>query len=271
MNASRSFYFFDFDKNIMKVKVPLVLTNTEDGSTKEVSSGQYYTDIKDKLGKEPPWKDWSDKDLFLNYRDRPDTPASRQPFVTQIETTIDGVDAKEWQAPAWGVFVHACNTGRPFSLITARGHADDTVRAGFEVLKERGYIEQTPNYLTIYNVTYPPTLALLDPKGKIVDQDGKPDTPGLKYQAILRSVDVAVAKYGAARHRFGMSDDTEENVEFIADAMVKCKERYGSMRFFVISTNSQHNLKAEIFPMNVPVTGHGDPAGMDPLESHLDD
>lgn len=39
------------------------------------------------------------------------------------------------------------------------------------------------------------------------------------------------------------------------------------MRFFVIFTNRDHMLKAEIFPINVPVVGHGDPAGEDPLHT----
>lgn len=270
MTSGHSFYFFDFDKNIMKVTVPLVLTNTEDGSHREVSSKE-YGQIKDMLGKEGPWQDWSDPDLFLNYRDLPNKAPAEQSFVKQIVDTLDTVAAEKWQSPAWGMFVHACNSQRPLSLITARGHADDTVKAGFEVLKERGLIEQTPNYLSIFNVTYPPTLALLDPDGKIVDETGQPFTPGLKYEATLRSVDAAVKKYGDARHRFGMSDDTQENSEFVADAMVKCKEKHPAMRFFVISTNSRHMLKAEVFPMNIPVTGYGDPAGGDPLESHLDD
>ncbi len=67
-----------------------------------------------------------------------------------------------------------------------------------------------------------------------------------------------------------MSDDTMTNVEFIADAMRECKETYPKMRFFVIATNVSHLLKAEIFPINVPVTGYGDPDGLEPLHSHLD-
>lgn len=264
MAEPRSFYFFDFDKNIMQVKVPFVLTNTKDGSTKEISGREYF-EIKADLGKRDPWKEWSGKYAMRNYRDLPGVPPEGQPFVRQIEETIRDVDRATWQGPAWGIFVHACNTDRPFSLITARGHADDTVKAGFDVFKKRGFIERTPNYLTIFNVSYPPTVKALGGTGE--DDEG----PRLKRVAILRSVDKGVEKYGDAPHRFGMSDDTMMNVEFIADAMAECKKKYPNMRFFVISTNLQHMLKAEIFPMNIPVTGHGDPAGKGPLESHLED
>jgi len=43
-----------------------------------------------------------------------------------------------------------------------------------------------------------------------------------------------------------------------------------SFYFFVICTNLEHLLKAEIFPTNVPVADHGDPDGGEPLTSHLD-
>ncbi|MCA9059623.1 MAG: hypothetical protein KDA85_14045, partial [Planctomycetaceae bacterium] len=67
-------------------------------------------------------------------------------------------------------------------------------------------------------------------------------------------------------HHFGMSDDTMGNVEACADAMTSCKQKYPQMRFFMIATNAQHRWKAEFFPANVPVAGHGDPAGPAPLE-----
>lgn len=253
----QSFYLFDFDKNIMKVQVPLILTNTKDGTTKELS-GKDYGAIKDQIGKEGEWKDWSDDNLFQNYRDVPDVPAEEQSFPKQIRNAIQG-DPKSWQAPAWGMFVHACNAQRPFSMITARGHSDETVKAAFQVLQEAGYIEQTPNYFTIYNVTYPPTVKALG------DKDGTMEVDELKRIAILKTVDLAIERYGDEPHHFGMSDDTMDNVEAAADAMVTCKVKYPDMRFFVIATNYSHHWKAEVFPANVPVEGHGDPDGPEPI------
>lgn len=268
MAEARSFYFFDFDKNIMKVRVPIVLTNTRDGSTKEVSSRDFFGTIRLQLGKEGPWKDWSDEAMWSNYRDLPGVRADRQPFVRQIEDALDHEPESSWQGEAWNFFVYACNHGRPLSVITARGHADDTIKAGFEVFRRRGYIERTPNYLTIYNVTYPPTMKALGGTG---DEDAEA-TAKLKRVAILRSVDRGVEVYGEAPHRFGMSDDTMVNVEFIADAMRECKEKYPGMRFFVISTNYEHELKAEVFPLHVPAPTErsaADPSSNpDPLETH---
>lgn len=263
MADAQSFYFFDFDKNIMKVRVPFVLINTRDGSRKEVS-GHEFAKIRGLLGKEGPWKDWSGAEALLNYRDVPGLPASEQPFVKQIEHAIDGDDETSWQGLAWDLFVHACDTGRPLSLITARGHADDTIKAGFEVLRQRGYIQRTPNYLTIFNVNYPPTQEALGGTGDVRDDA----SARLKRVAVLRSVDKGVEVYGRAPHRFGMSDDTMVNIEFVADAMRECKEKYPGMRFFVISTNPQHELKAEIFPLYLPVTGSGAAPPADPLETH---
>lgn len=259
----KSFYFFDFDKNIMKVKVNFVITNTATGEDREMPASEYFS-IKDALGQDGEWRDWNDDDALRYYRDLPGVPAAEQPFVKQIEAALDSGDGTHWQAPSWGIFVHVCNAQKPMSLITARGHSDDTVKAGFQVLKDRGWIEQTPRILTLYNVNYPPTLEALS------SVCGKTDVQDLKLVAIHESVDAAVAHYGAQYpHHFGMSDDTMTNVEFIADAMRQCREKYPTMRFFVICTNLEHLLKAEIFPLNVPVAGHGDPDGGEPLTSHL--
>jgi hypothetical protein len=64
----------------MKGKVPFVLINTVDASTKEIS-GHEYMGIKDQLGKEGEWKDWSGKDALRNYRDAPGVPPDEQTFV----------------------------------------------------------------------------------------------------------------------------------------------------------------------------------------------
>lgn len=241
----QSCYFFDFDKNIMSVKVPMVLTNTTNGDRKEMASSDYMA-IRDQLGKEGPWKDWSDTDLFLNYRDLPDVAPEEQSFVKQIRSAVESGNT-HWQGPAWGAFVYACQHQRPFSMISARGHSDETVKAGLQVLKEKGLIEQTPNYLTLYNVSYPPTRSALgDPGGKV-------EVDALKRIAIERTVEAAIEKYGHVGHHFGMSDDTMENVDAAANALVACKLKYPKMRFFIIATNAQYLWKAELFPADFSV------------------
>lgn len=262
--AYTTVFLFDFDKNIMKVQVPFVLTRTSDGAVKEMS-GSEYMQIKDRIGKADPWTGWSDADAMRYYRDQPGVPAEDQSFVQQIRAAIDSGDPASWQSPSWGMFVHACDGGRPIVLVTARGHSDATVRAGFRVLKDAGFLRREPQFLALWNVTYPPAQAALG------FPQGSDDVQELKRVAIVKTVELAVAKYGADRpHRFGMSDDTMANVEFCADAMRQCKERYPHLRFFVISTNKDHLLKAEIFPFNVPVDGHGDTAGPGPLHTHGD-
>lgn len=258
-SGPQSIYIFDFDKNIMQVKVKVVLINSLDGTKKEMSFKKYKS-VKELLGKQGKWEHWSDKDLFLNYRDIPDVPSSKQPFANQIKAAINSGDTK-WQGLAWPMFVHACNAQRPVSLITARGHSDETIKAGFQILKDNGLINHTPNYLTLFNVTYPPTRA------KLGDPDGTSEVDDLKRKAIMMTVDATIEKFGIHEHHFGMSDDTMVNVEAVADAMVACKEEYPDMRFFVIATNADHRWKAELFPANVPVKGHGDVKGPEPLGS----
>lgn len=77
-----SFYFFDFDRNIMRVSVPRVLINMADGREMQIPA-EDYMEIRDKIGNVAPWKQWSDKEALRFYRDLPDVPPLQQPFVEQ--------------------------------------------------------------------------------------------------------------------------------------------------------------------------------------------
>jgi len=259
MEASpQDFYFFDFDKNIMAVKVPLVITNSETKVQKDVSAKEYFGTIKDQLGKEGPYKDWNASDLFMYYGDKPDTPPDKQYFIQQIRLAVDS-SSQKWQAPAWKLFVYVCNQQKPFSLITARSHSDATIKAGFEFLKQDGWIKHVPHYLTIYNVGYPSTKKELSGDDPTISDDA------LKGVAINKSVHKAVEEFGIGAHHFGMSDDTLTNIDASAHAMSLCKDEFPEMRFFVLSTNALQNYRAEIFRFDVPDAGELETTGSGPL------
>jgi hypothetical protein len=57
-------------------------------------------------------------------------------------------------------------------------------------------------------------------------------TPALKKRAIIKTVDMALEKYGLKPcHRFGMSDDDHQNVDLIITAMSDCKKKYPDNAF----------------------------------------
>lgn len=271
-----TFYFFDFDDNIMRLATPIVLKHCKTGAEREISTEDFAA-FRKARGADDPYacdpdatddpKEWRNYAMFDgSFRYFEDIPpeeiedGERQYFVRDVAAAI-AVDGTGWQAPSWAMFRHACAAGRPVSIITARGHARETIRAGLAVLKEAGLIEATPNYLTIYAVgdadTRKEIIAEIDDPAERARIESLADpTSDLKRWAIRQTVEAGLVAYGAGPpHRFGMSDDDPKNVSLIVKAMCDCKTRYMDKRFFVIDTHKDEHVKLEVFPADHPVTG----------------
>jgi hypothetical protein len=257
-----SFYFFDFDDNIMFLQTPMLIRDKKTKTVERVSTAE-FAKIRGEFGKPGRYEDIEVFDeTYSHFRDiAADSmkPNSVQHFVEDVTKAIAG-KPEAWQRPAWPLFVHACKEQRPVAIVTARAHSPATLKAGVSVLKENGLIEREPHYLAIYpvgnaDVAGELTASLTDAheRQKLA---GLPDkTSALKRIAIRHAVDSAIVQYGAEpEHRFGMSDDDPQNVDLIIKAMCDCKQKYPDKRFFVINTHEGEWVKLEIFPINFPVT-----------------
>lgn len=257
-----SFYFFDFDDNIMFVETPILIRDKKTKKVKKVSTAE-FAKIRGEFGKPGKYKDIEVfDDTYSHFRDiAADKMKANgvQHFVEDVTKAIAGTP-EVWQRPAWPLFVHACKEQRPVAIVTARGHSPETLKAGVRVLKEKGLIKREPNYLAIYAVGNAEVAAELmatvkDPKDRKNLPALSDKTSALKRIAIRRAVDSAMEQYGAEpEHRFGMSDDDPQNVDLIIKAMCDCKSKYPDKRFFVINTHEGEWVKLEIFPVNFPVT-----------------
>jgi len=272
--VDQSFYFFDLDDNTLFLETPIFVRkgDGEAGEVKRLSTTE-FAGIRTQLGKEGPWKDFEIFDgTYGHFRDIPADelqPGQKQYLVEDIEQAIAG-DPETWQAPSWKLFVYACRKQRPLSIVTARGHSRETLKAGIRVLLDHGLIEKEPNYLTIYAVGNPDIQAELiasldDEEERSRVQQLSDPTSALKRIAIRNTVDKALEIYGAEpEHRFGMSDDDPKNVDLIIKAMCDCKKKYPDKRFFVIDTHEGEMVKLEVFPVDYPVTSraeHGEVVG----------
>jgi cytidine deaminase len=257
-----SFYFFDFDDNIMFVETPILIRNKQTKKIEKVSTAEFAR-IRGEFGKPGQYEDLQVFDeTYSHFRDIAADkmkPNGVQYFIEDVTKAIAGKE-EAWQRPAWPLFVHACKEQRPVAIVTARGHSPETLKAGVRVLKEKGWIEREPNYLAIYAVGNAEVAAELmatvtDAKDR-QNLEALPDkTSALKRIAIRRAVDSAMEEYGSEpEHRFGMSDDDPQNVDLIIKAMCDCKNKYPDKRFFVINTHEGEWVKLEIFPVNFPVT-----------------
>ena len=252
MNKDLSFYFFDFDDNIMYLTTTIYLKNMVTKEIVEVSTGE-FANIHPSLGKSGKWADFDMFDgSYSNFSDIPTDqllPDQKQHLVEDIEKAIKN-DPSVWQAPSWNLFAYACEKQRPVSIVTARSHSPETIKAGIKALVDHKLIAMEPEYLSVFPVGNDAVRI-----NELGDDQLEMTTPALKKRAIIKTVDMAMDKYGLEpAHRFGMSDDDPQNVDLIIAAMCECKKKYMDKRFFVINTHIDEMVKLEVFPINVPVT-----------------
>jgi hypothetical protein len=183
---------------------------------------------------------------FRSFRDRDFSLLDKllgrsQNFVEDLVQAMEQPDYL-WKGPAWDCFYHAVFNKRPISLITARGHHEETIKAGLRKLILKGHLPHEPNYLSMYPINHPEVRQSLT-KGEVMG------VAEMKRAAIRASVEEAIRVYGYNHHhRFGMSDDDDRNLELIILEMKELKRDYPEMSFFVFDTHLGHIIKREIFP-----------------------
>jgi len=247
--GGKSFYFFDFDDNVAYLSTPIVIFHKNDGHESTISSGEFARENKN-IGKSGKFADY-----FLNFDDLSGSfrhfrnknfslldkiIRKKQVFLQDIEKALETKDYG-WKAPSWNCFYHATYNRRPVSLITARGHNQETIIEGVNLMVRDGHLPHSPNYLSIYPVSNP------NIRKELGDVELKHSVPELKRAAIRESVEKALRVYGhSPHHRFGMSDDDPKNIELITEEMRELKRKYSDMSFFVIFTKEDSFEKREI-------------------------
>lgn len=244
--GGRSFYFFDFDDNVLNLQTPIYVRHRKTGEEEALTTRE-FSEVAPLIGNPGPWEhfdvDYDDRTgSFRRFRDHARTAAEgEQPFVEDMHRALQH-PSHTWQGPSWDFFDYAVYNRRPLSVITARGHHPSTLRRGIACLVDAGFLAHQPNYLSVYPVSHLPTRAQLG-LGR-----GAPDIPQLKKLAIISSVEEAMQIYGPnPYHRFGMSDDDPANVALIIQAMRELKARHTHNAFFVIDTSGNPVVKTEVF------------------------
>ncbi len=249
--GGRSFYFFDFDDNVAFLSTPIILFERDSKRELKVSSGE-YAKIHRTVGKPGAYEKYQlinddETGSFRSFRDRDlgllgKLLGRKQMFVQDLAAALGYPDV-EWKGPSWSCFYHAALNRRPMSVITARGHTADTIKAGIDLFVRRRYLPHSPNYLSIFPVTNP------DVRLQLGCKDGSTSVAALKKAAIRASVERAIEVYGKSDfHRFGMSDDDPHNIELITEEMRSLKGKYPTMSFFVIETQAGRSVKWEVYP-----------------------
>ncbi|MBS1971138.1 MAG: hypothetical protein JSU04_12565 [Bdellovibrionales bacterium] len=247
--GGRSFYFFDFDDNIAFLSTPLILFHKTTGEELRVGSGE-YAKIHSIIGEPGPFQDYEvrfddETGTYRNFRDInisdiEKLEGKKQIFVQDLAEALGFPDV-QWKGPSWQCFYHATFNRRPISVITARGHHPETLKAGIQLFVDRQFLPHEPNYLSVFPVNHKATRHVLG------DANLTMNAAQLKQKAIRASVERALEVYGhSPHHRFGMSDDDPKNIQLIAEEMIRLKADYPEMSFFLIATHDGNFVKHEI-------------------------
>ena len=241
--GGRSFYFFDLDDNVFFLTTPIFIFHKKTNQEVALSSGDFAKHLSE-IGKYGIYKDYiidpnNETGSFRRFRDE-DKPVNLRSFCEDLRSAISKPEF-DWKGPSWQCFYHAAFNQRPVSLITARGHAPETIKEGVRYFVKDGHLPFEPNYLSIYPVSHPETQLNLS-NGRALT------TAELKLHAVIQSVEMAMKTYGLnPHHRFGMSDDDPKNLEMIFKAMLILKNKYPENSFFVIHTHESDYVKEEVF------------------------
>lgn len=252
--GGRSFYFFDFDDNIACLTTPLILFHKKTNAELVLSS-QEWALAHSTIGKSGAYEEYEirycDKEgTFKYFRDQEIHELEilgrkNQVFESDVAHIL-GLSDLEWKGPSWDCFYHSVFNQRPVSIITARGHSSETIQKGIKLFVDHGWLNQVPNYLTIYPVSNTSVRIELG------DHTGKMSVAELKQKAIRNSVLRAFEIYGYNdHHRFGMSDDDPKNLSLIIDEMTALKKEFPRICFFVIETFNNRFVKHEILESKV--------------------
>jgi hypothetical protein len=262
--GGRSFYFFDFDDNVLSLPTPLFLFHKHTGEEKSFSTRE-FAQIGEQIGKEGLWRDYEIRlcdqtGSFRRFRHRQLNLIQRlfrrrQPLIEDLLKVLPQ-NQYDWRGPSWNFFWHAVHNERPLSIITARGHRPETLQEAISVLKKHGHLSRDPNYLSVFPVSH------RDIRAQLGDREFKWHASKLKQEAIKFSVQEAFKIYGFnPNHRFGMSDDDPVNIRLIIEAMQDLKRQYPDNSFYVIDTHGGRLLKQEILMDSVQ--------NLDPLDDQL--
>lgn len=253
--GGRSFYFFDYDDNVVHLPTKIVLFDKRTHKEQLVSTSEYAA-IHPFLS--TPNSNWEHFELrdhaqgsYRNFREQPKEllDGKEQPLIEDMLAALEN-PFLEWRGPSWDFFYKAVKNNRPISIITARGHHPHTVRRAINLLVQSRDLAISPNYLSIYPVSHEPTRHYLG------DTENKLSTAELKKLAIKVAVQDAFECYGQNEfHRFGMSDDDPKNIELITEAMRELKAIYPKNQFFVFNTNERKILRQEVLLDNSSTEG----------------
>ena len=130
--AARDFkyYIFDWDDNILHMPTRIYMEKLEDDGTwrpTTVSTGTFALVRSDEAHYRLPLVGGREA-AFRDFQDEPDAEAADSAFIRDTRAALARVAAGETPGPSFNTLRKTLREGRIFAIVTARGHASETIR-----------------------------------------------------------------------------------------------------------------------------------------------
>ena len=130
--AARDFkyYIFDWDDNILHMPTRIHMEKLgEDGTWRptSVSTGTFALVRADEAHYRMP-ADGGREAAFRDFQDEPDAETADSAFIRDTRAALARVAAGETPGPSFKTLRKTLREGRIFAIVTARGHASETIR-----------------------------------------------------------------------------------------------------------------------------------------------
>ena len=135
--ASRDFkfYIFDWDDNILHMPTRIYLEKKQpDGTWKpvSVSTGTFALVRSDEENYRMPSEGGRDA-AFRDFQDAPEAQQGDLAFIRDTRAALAKIKAGQSPAPSFETLRKTLREGRIFAIVTARGHAPETIREAVQI------------------------------------------------------------------------------------------------------------------------------------------
>lgn len=260
------YYSFDWDDNILYMPTKIHMEHFIDGKWVDVSiSTGKFSKVKNS-------KDWRlGENAFSEFKDTGDRGSDA--FIKDVKKSIK----EKKYGPSWDDFIEAITEGAVFSIITARGHKEETIRSAVEwiidnVLDDEELDEMYRNLLKFSYLfkdeeisNYDKILRGVPSENKLVknylDNCDFIGVTNPKYEGMDGNVEErkkqALIKFKEKIESFakkigwdaiiGFSDDDPENIKSVADLIDNItNEKFSKIKKWVLkSTENPKNIKTK--------------------------
>jgi|CXWL01.1.fsa_nt_gi hypothetical protein len=232
------FSTFDNDDNVLYYRTKIYIRRKDTKEEIAISTAK-FAEVRTTIGKSGHYKNYEffgldqpDGGSFRDFMDIKDPEI----FPKDVLEAILSVEASMWRGPSWFPWATALadpKRAQWVAVVTSRGHEPKSVVKGFDVLRSKSLLKNSPREELIFGVRTP-LMDSIFPPGMAVPE--KKIAVLIELLDLIESVPLADA---SAHHSFGFSDDDVDMITRVKAALAHeqvQKGRWPHIKISIFST-----------------------------------